>query len=207
MNKSLLLSFVLLGVAISSIGLLENQNIFAQEQEEKENQTTTGLQTLETEFVTVQFPAGWEGEVSTDRFEAQDFAIKDLPNGIVIMGFDNKLDLPTDFPKKLYKNNKEKVYEGFVKGNINAFNDRGSAYKIESYDLGKIQIGGFPAYADLYKVKLSPTSEERGMLLTMVFYDDDNMKTYATLATAPVDIYDEVEPKIMQILNSITIKK
>jgi hypothetical protein len=201
--KIKLISLVLLGVMgaiFSGSVVLVNQNIFAQQEGQ-------GNQVLETNTITLQYPTGWEGEVSTNRFDVQDFTIKDPSNDIVIMGFDNELDLPRDFPKELYKENKEIAYEGFVKGNLQAFKDRGSASKIESYDLGEIKYGNLPAYADLYKVNLGSLDIERGMLLTMVFYDDDNMKTYATLSTAPVDIYDKVEPKIMQVLNSITFKE
>ena len=185
MNRMFILPVI---ISISIFLVVLGNKVNAQEEES---------QILETNKVTLTYPAGWTGEANTNRFDSEDFTISDNSGEIQIMGFDGSFD------SKYYQRNPDAAYDSFVRGSSNSLI---SPTKVQSYEIGEITIGDIPAYATLYGGKMEHGGDFYGFLITLAFYND-NDRYYAVLVGAPSDTYDSVEPEILNILKSISLKE
>jgi hypothetical protein len=157
----------------------------------------TNWLTGETDFITFQYPPGWELKVTTSRFDVQDFQLLEPITNTLIQG--SKGEIETEY----YQENPENYYDLFIIGSKNSIIGE---HKVQSYPYGEITIGELPAYAELYSGKFDYLSKDKfGVLISMIFYDD-NSKYYSIISGGPVSEYDKMEPIMLEIMKSITLK-
>ncbi|MFB5600738.1 MAG: hypothetical protein ACE5SW_10995 [Nitrososphaeraceae archaeon] len=153
--------------------------------------------TSETETITFEHPPDWSLTLPTSKFDTQDFQLKHPQTNMLIQGSTGHIE------SEYLRENPDMYYDSWL---IGATSEMIDSYKVESYPYGEITIGELPAYSELYASKIDYLSDDKyGILISMSFFDD-NSRYYTLMSGGPVTHYEEMEPIMLEIIRSITLK-
>ena len=141
-----------------------------------------------------RYPSNWEVNVSDSRFDNYEVIFRDKASDSSIQISDEAISTTNKI--FLTANNSQGYFDIYMMQNSPL---PSTAQKIETYSKGKVFIAGLPAYSELYLDK------EYAILISLAF-QKENERHYTVLSTSPLSHYDKLEPTMLEIIETITLK-
>ena len=166
--------------------------------QEKINQTyqveNTGNWIIgESDKLNFMYPNNWNVNVSDSRFDNYELLFQDQASNSSIRVSDEAISTTN---KILHGNNPERYFDSYMMQNLSLSSD---ASKIETYPKGKVSIAGLPAYSELYL-------DKGNAILISLAFQEGNERHYTVFSKSPSSQYDSLEPRMLEIIKSITPK-
>jgi len=170
----------------SDRSILQNQSVF--------EDSNTNWINGESDKLSFKHPSNWDVNVSDSRFDNYELIFIDKTSKSSIRVSDEAIETTNKI--FLTANNPQGYFDIYMMQNSPL---PSTAQKIETYPKGKVTIAGLQAYSELY------LDNEYANLISLAF-QKANDRQYIVLSRSPSSQYDNLEPTMLEIIQSITPK-